>query len=174
MYKALHLTDDIRGDFNKFPDFFVWAFLLIVHTWNSSPFRSTLLRLQCTCCTVPTTSGRPHGSPLVWTCQWPSSQPVSSPQFSHNDSSLNLGNKLNVTGSKVWALGRLRNCLDAHLSQIVCTRMELWTGALSCWKCHWPELKSAGPFQWNLFLNSLKTPTYYSLLTVCPVGTQCM
>ena len=66
--------------------FFVWALLLIVHTWNSSPLRSNLLHLQCTCCTVPTTSGRPHGSPLVWACQWPSSQPLSSPQLIHNDS----------------------------------------------------------------------------------------
>ena len=56
------------------------------HTWNSSPLRSNLLRLQCTCCTVPTTSGRPHGSPLVWVCQWPLSQTLSSPQLSHNDS----------------------------------------------------------------------------------------
>ena len=65
---------------------FVWTLLLIVHTWNSSPFRSNLLRLQCTCCTVPTTSGRLHGSPLLWARQWPSSQPLSSPQLSHNDS----------------------------------------------------------------------------------------
>ena len=34
--------------------------------------------------------------------------------------------------------------------------MELWTGALFWWKCHWPYLKSAGLFWWNLFLNSLK------------------
>ena len=63
--------------------FFVWALLLIVHTWNSS-----LLRLQCTCTVITTsgTSGRPHGSPLVWACQWPSSQPLSYPQLSHNDS----------------------------------------------------------------------------------------
>ena len=64
---------------------FKWALLLIVHTWNSSPLWSNLLQLQCTCCTTPTTSGRPHGSPLVWACQWPSSQPLSSPQLSHND-----------------------------------------------------------------------------------------
>ena len=70
----------------SFQTFFVWAPLLIVQTWNSSPLRSTLLRLQCTCCTVPTTFGRPHGSPLVWTCQWHSSQPLSSPQLPHNDS----------------------------------------------------------------------------------------
>ena len=41
----------------SFATYFVWALLLIVHTWNSSPLRSNLLRLQCTCCTVPTTSG---------------------------------------------------------------------------------------------------------------------
>ena len=29
--------------------------------------------------------------------------------------------------------------------------MELWTGALSWWKCHWPYLKSAGLFPRNLF-----------------------
>ena len=55
-------------------------------TWNSCPLRSNLLRLQCTCCTIPTTSARPHGSPLVWACQWASSQPLSSPQLSYNDS----------------------------------------------------------------------------------------
>ena len=57
---------------------------MILHTWNSSPLWSNLLRLQCTCA-VPTTSERPHGSPLFWRCQWPSSQPLSS-QLSHNDS----------------------------------------------------------------------------------------
>ena len=82
----------IRGSLNKFPDFyFIWALLLIVHTWNSSPLRSNLLRLQCTCGTVPTTSGRPHGCPLVWAYQWPSSQTLSSPQLSHNDNLLALG-----------------------------------------------------------------------------------
>ena len=54
--------------------FFVWALLLIVHTWNFTPLWSNLFRLQC------------KGSPVVWACQWPSSQPLSSPQLSHNDS----------------------------------------------------------------------------------------
>ena len=77
----------IRVSLNEFTDFFfVWALLLIVHTWNSSPLPNNLLRLKCTCCTVPTTSGRPQGGPLVWACQWPSSQPLLSPQLSHKDS----------------------------------------------------------------------------------------
>ena len=63
----------------------VWL-KLIVHTWNSSPLRSNLLRLQCTCGTVPTTFGRPRGSSLVWVCQWPSLRPLSSPQLFHNES----------------------------------------------------------------------------------------
>ena len=66
--------------------FFVWVLLLIVLTWNSSPLRSNILRLQCTCCTVSTNSRRPHGSLLVWACQCPLSQPLSSPQLFHNDS----------------------------------------------------------------------------------------
>ena len=70
----------------SFQTFFVWALLLIVHTWNSYPLQSNLLWMQCTCCTIPAASQRPHGSPLVWACQWPSSQPLSSPQLSHNDS----------------------------------------------------------------------------------------
>ena len=69
----------------SFPTFFVWALLLIVHSWKPSPLPNNLLWLQCTC-TIPTTSERPYGSRLVWACQWPSSQPLSSPQLSHNDS----------------------------------------------------------------------------------------
>ena len=34
---------------------------------------------------IPKSSSRPHGSPLVWTCQWHSSQPLLSPQLYHND-----------------------------------------------------------------------------------------
>ena len=86
----IHITGQWMCDIYEvhtisFQTFFVWTLLLIVHTWNSSLRRSNLLRLQCTCCTVPTNSGRPHGSPLVWACQWPSSQPLSSTQFSHNE-----------------------------------------------------------------------------------------
>ena len=84
---CLHTKDFQMYEVHKisFQTFFVWALLLIVRTWNSSLLRSNLVRLQCSCCIVPTTSRRPHGSPLVWACQWPSSQPLSSPQLSHND-----------------------------------------------------------------------------------------
>ena len=69
----------IQMAYDKFPDFFfVWALLLIIYTWNSSPLRSNLLRMQCTSCTVPTTSWKPHRSPLVGASQ--------SLQLSHNDS----------------------------------------------------------------------------------------
>ena len=84
----------------SFQTFFVWALLLIVPTWNSSPIRSNLLQLQYTCCTVLTTYGRPHRSPLVWPCQWPSSQPLSSPQLSHKRQPLSLGNNQKSQGAR--------------------------------------------------------------------------
>ena len=48
--------------------------------------------------------------------------------------------------------------------------MELWTGALSCRKCHWPDLKSAGLFPRNLFLNSLKNLNIVTL-TLWPINS---
>ena len=39
--------------------------------------------------------------------------------------------------------------------------MELWTGALSWLKCHWPDLKSVSLYRRNLFRTSLKTSTSY-------------
>ena len=96
----------------SFPTFIVWALLLIVYTWNPNPLWSNLLRLQCTCCTVPITSGRPHGSPLVWACQWPFISSIVS----------ELWDKPNVTGNNVYIIGRLRSCPDVHLGQIVCDK----------------------------------------------------
>ena len=42
------LTDDKEVLSISFQTFFVWALLLIVHTWNSCPLWSNLLRMQCT------------------------------------------------------------------------------------------------------------------------------
>ena len=64
-----------------------------------------------------------------------------------------------VIGSKVWTIGRVRNCLDAHLGQIVCDKDGVVDWCIVWSKCHWADLKSAGPFRRNLFLNSLKTST---------------
>ena len=47
--------------------------------------------------------------------------------------------------------------------------MELWTGELPWWKCHWADLKSASLFRRNLFLNSLKTSTL--TLTFWPINS---
>ena len=50
--------------------------------------------------------------------------------------------------------------------------MELWTGALSWWKCYWPDLKSAGLFRRNLFLNSHKNLNILTLtLTLWPINS---
>ena len=106
-----------RGSLYKFLDFFfVWALLLIVHTLNSSPLRSNLLWLQFTC-TVPTTSGKNQESLLVQVCQWPSSQPLSSPEMSHNDSKSHREQGLDYIAGE--------NCLDAHVGQIVCVKDEV-------------------------------------------------
>ena len=87
---------------------------MIVNTWNSSPLRSILLRLQCTC-TVQTTSAKPHRSLLVWECQWPSSQPLSSPQLSHND--------------RLWAWGKTKS----HRDQ----RLDYWEAEELSWCPSW-------------------------------------
>ena len=141
----------------SFQTSFVQALLLIVHTWNSSPLRSSL-QLQCTSCTVPRTSGRPHGRPLVWSCQWPSSQPLSSPQLSHNDSLWTLG----ITKSH-WKQG-LGYRETEKLSWCPSWSNSLWQG-WNCWLVYCPggnatePIWRCWPFRLNIFLNSLKTST---------------
>ena len=62
-----------------------------------------------------------HGSPLVWACQWPSSQPLSSPQWSHNDS--------------LWAKGITKSHreqgLDCREAEELSWSNSLWQG----WSC---------------------------------------
>ena len=77
----------------------------------------------------------PHGCPLVWACQWPLSQPLSSPQLSHNDSPLSLGNNQKVTGSKVLDYREAEELSWCpSWSNSLWQGMELWTGVLSWWK----------------------------------------
>ena len=52
-----------------------------------------------------------------------SSEPLSSPQLSDNDSlPLSLGNNQKSEGAKFLTIGRARNCIDANLAQIVCDK----------------------------------------------------
>ena len=119
--------------------------------------------MQCTCCIVPTTSGRLHGSPLVWTFQWPASQSLSSTRLSHNDSLWAKGINI-IHREQGLDFGRLRNCLDAHLGQIVCdkdgvvdwcivlvemplTRFEVLASSqwISCWTPLKPQHSNPNP-----------------------------
>ena len=131
----------------SFQDFLVWAFLLIVRTQNSTPLWSNLLQLQRTCCTVTTIYGRSHGSLFVLAFQWPSSQPLSSPQLSHNDS--------------LWSEG-ITKChreqgLDyrkgEELSWCPSLSNSLWQG-WSCWLVHCPGGNDTDPI-WRVLASSL-------------------
>ena len=132
----------------NFHTFFVWALLLIVHKWNLSPLRTNLRQLQCTCCTVPATSGRPYGSLLVWACQWPSSQPLSSPQLSHNDS--------------LWAEGINKSHRDQGLdyreAEELCWYVKSWWNGLwqgwSSGLVHCPAGNATDPI-WRVMASSL-------------------
>ena len=88
--------------------------LLIVHTLNSSPFRSNILRLQTL---VGMFQQILEGTMEVLLCE------------RINDLRHSLFNLLNClittacelkSGSKVLTIGRVRNCLDAYFGQIVC------------------------------------------------------
>ena len=75
----------VREARNKFPDFFrICTFIDSTDMKRYSPPKSPpaamhFLYWSKNFC-------KAHGSPHVWACQWPSSQPLSSPQLSHNDS----------------------------------------------------------------------------------------
>ena len=82
-HEDYHTHEDHRINFQTF---FVWALLLIVYTWNSSPIRSNLLLAAMHLL---------YRSNNFWEAPWKSSyvsvsmtssQPLSSPQLSHNDS----------------------------------------------------------------------------------------
>ena len=128
---------------------------MIVHTWNSIPLRCNLLRQQYTCCTVITISGRPYGSPLVWACLWPSSQPLLSPQLSHNDS--------------LWAYGITKSHREQgldyrevdELSWCPSWSNSLWQG-WSCRLVHCPGRNATDPI-WKVLASSLAISSWTPL-----------
>ena len=80
-----------------------------------------------------------------WKAPWKSScvsvsQPLSSPQLSQRQP-LRLGNN---TVSKVWTIERVRNCLDAHLGQMICDKDGL---------VHCPGANANNPI-WRLLASS--------------------
>ena len=111
----------IRGSLNKFPD--LWALLLIVHTWNSSPLQSNLLRLQCTCCT---------DSNNLWKVPWRVLLCEHVNNLRH--SLFHLLNCLKTTASELWNNHR-RQGLDyregEQLSWCPSWSNSLWQG----WSC---------------------------------------
>ena len=77
----------IQGSLNKFPDFFhMGTFIDSTHMKTVVPFE--VISFGCNALVVPFQQllARPNESPLVWVCQWPSSQPLSCPQLSHQNS----------------------------------------------------------------------------------------
>ena len=135
-----------------FQTFFVWALLLIIHTWNSSPLPSNILRLQCTCCTVPITSGRPYGSSLVWACQWPSSQPLSSVVMRQLWRWKRLWRRSLTRSHKRTSMGPSRSCWNNTTSALQPEEITLKGTRVSCvyyqWKC--PYKKSLETYRMHL------------------------
>ena len=83
-----------------------------------------------------------HGSPLVWECQWPSSQPLPSPQFSHNYSLRDLG----ITKS------HREQGLDYRESWCSSWSNSPWQG-WSCGLVHFPGGNATDPI-WRVLASS--------------------
>ena len=88
-----------------------------------------------------------HRSPLVWACQWPSSQPLSSPQLSHNDSLWDQGITKNHSEQDLdyWEGDELSSCPFWSNS--------LWQG-WSCRLLHCPG-GNATDLIWRVLASSL-------------------
>ena len=117
-------TKNIQGSLNKFPVFFfVWALLLIVQTLV--PYK--VISSGCNASVVP--FQQLFQSPReVLLCERVNDLRHSLFHLLNclittaSNVFLELRKKQKVTGSKVWTIGRARNCLDAHLGQIVCDK----------------------------------------------------
>ena len=138
----MYIFRHIRGSLSKLPDFFRTDTFIDSTHMKLLTLRSNLLQLQCTCCIVPTTSGTPHGGPLVWACPCPRS----SPQLSHNDS--------------LWALGITKSHSEQGLDHTEAEELfwypscsnSLWQG-WSCGLVHCPGGNATDPI-WRVLVSS--------------------
>ena len=119
VYLWSKMTDEVHTI--SFQTFFVWALFLIVHTWNYSRVRNILLR--CNAFVVPFQQLL-QGPMEVLLCERVNDlrQRLFYLLNCLITTASELKEKANVTGSKVWTIGTVRNCLDAHLTQIVCKK----------------------------------------------------
>ena len=70
-----------------------------------------------------------------------------------------LREKAKVTGSKVWTIGRVKNCRDAHLGQIVCDKDGVVDWYIVLVEIPLTGFEGCFFFRRNISLNSLKTST---------------
>ena len=105
-----------------FQTFFVRPLLLIVYTWNSSPFE--VISSDCNALVVP-----------FWQFLEGSMEVLCERVNDPRHSLLHLLNCLITTASKVSlslrTISRVRNCHDAHLGQIVCDKDGVSLGRTS-------------------------------------------
>ena len=87
-----------------------------------------------------------HRSPLIWACQWPPSQPLSSPQLSHNVS--------------LWALGITKSHRKKGLDYMESKELSwcpYWSNSLwqrwSCGLVHCPGGNAMDP-TWRMLASS--------------------
>ena len=61
--------------------------------------------------------------------------------------------------NNVWTIGRLRNCLDAHLAQIVCDKDGVVDWCIVLVEMPLTQFEECWPLPTESLLNSLKTLT---------------
>ena len=109
--------------------------------------------------------------PLVWTYQWPSSQPLSSPRLSHNDSLRAWG----ITKShreQGLEYREAKELLDAHLGQIVCDKDGVVDWCIVQLEMPLTRFQECWPFPWESLPELPKNLNIVTLtLTLWPINS---
>ena len=128
----------VASRFTRIITFFVWAFLLRVHTWNSSLLRSN----------DPAAMHLLYRSNNFSKASWKSSLKVSMTFVTTSFISSIISKR------QPLSLGTLRNCFDAHLGQIVCDKDGVVDWCIVLVEMPLTRFEECWPF-----LNSLKVST---------------